>query len=58
MFGDCVQKLIQKKDYDQIFNLIKTIEGTGMMPDKGRDYLLLKVINWIISVGEVCTVYI
>ena len=53
VFNDCVQQLIQKKSYDQIFSLMKTIEGTGMIPDKGRDHLLLKVIKKITSVGEV-----
>lgn len=49
-------RLIQKKDYDQILYLIKTTEGTGMIPDKGRDKLLLKVIKRIIESGEVCFV--
>jgi len=52
VFSDCVPRLIQKKGYDYVFSLMKTIEGTGIMPDKGRDHLLLKVIKKITSGGE------
>ena len=53
VIGDCIRKLALEKEYDAIFNLIKMTESTGTISYKGKDQLLVQVVEQISSSGEV-----
>eukprot|EP00795_Rhopilema_esculentum_P014543 gene14543-5610_t len=52
VIGDCIKKLALEKEYDAIFNLIKMTESTGTISYKGKDQLLVQVVEQISSSGE------
>eukprot|EP00794_Sanderia_malayensis_P003215 gene3215-3692_t len=51
VFKDCVNKLAELRSYDVVVELMKNIEATGMIAEKGRDELLLHIIRRISEQG-------
>ena len=53
-----MEQLADQREFDRIFDLIKTSESMGMLSEKGRDHLLLQVVKKLIAQGQVYILFV